>query len=319
MKPTKQTVLHDLSNNQHGNCLSAVLASLLHIPIGDVPLFVTPETWVKDLKGDEMNHIEAMKQALEAFRVIALAGMSGTGQESEEGMREWYASRAWEFIGIAARALDPLRAAIEQALGARVPEGYVLVPMEPTHEMRRAYHEIQNTNALGAAGSAWAAMLAAAPQPQPPTEQALVLDGWRWVPAKLLDKFPEINTSNYDHDDACELNAWGIEVVLAAQNAAPQPQPKQEPKMHSITADPHRANKAFLGSLDSGNFEKETGISVYRLGMEQAPQPQPYDQQAAAVLREREECAKVCDEVASQSASHWPYKLANKIRERNKP
>jgi hypothetical protein len=40
---------------------------------------------------------------------------------------------------------------------------------------------------------------------------------------------------------------------------------------------------------------------------------------AAAVLREREECAKVCDEVASQSASHWPYKLANKIRERNKP
>jgi hypothetical protein len=78
-------------------------------------------------------------------------------------------------------------------------------------------------------------------------EQALVLDGWRWVPAKLLDKFPEINTSNYDHDDACELNAWGIEVVLAAQNAAPQPQPKQEPKMHSITADPHRANVEFSG------------------------------------------------------------------------
>jgi hypothetical protein len=49
MKPTKQTVLHEPLNNRRGNCLSAVLASLLHIPIEDVPLFVTPETWVKDL------------------------------------------------------------------------------------------------------------------------------------------------------------------------------------------------------------------------------------------------------------------------------
>ncbi len=56
---------------------------------------------------------------------------------------------------------------------------------------------------------------------------------------------------------------------------APQPQPEQEPEIRSITADPHKANKAFLNSLDSGNFERETGISVYRLGMEQVPQPQP--------------------------------------------
>ncbi len=33
MKPTKQTVLHDPANGKHGNCLSAVLASLLHLPI----------------------------------------------------------------------------------------------------------------------------------------------------------------------------------------------------------------------------------------------------------------------------------------------
>lgn len=49
MTPTKQTVLHDPANGLHGNCLSAVVASLLHLPIEDVPLFITPETWVKDM------------------------------------------------------------------------------------------------------------------------------------------------------------------------------------------------------------------------------------------------------------------------------
>ncbi len=49
MIPTTQTVLHDPDNGKHGNCLSAVLASLLHYPIDDVPLFINPDTWVKDL------------------------------------------------------------------------------------------------------------------------------------------------------------------------------------------------------------------------------------------------------------------------------
>lgn len=44
-------------------------------------------------------------------------------------------------------------------------------------------------------------------------------DDMSLVPRDLLDKFPELNTSNYDHDDVDELNAWGIELVLAA---APQ-------------------------------------------------------------------------------------------------
>jgi hypothetical protein len=60
-----------------------------------------------------MNELkQAMEQALEALEEIALAGMSGTGMESEEGMRDWHARRAWEFIGIAARALPALRAAL---------------------------------------------------------------------------------------------------------------------------------------------------------------------------------------------------------------
>jgi hypothetical protein len=36
------------------------------------------------------------------------------------------------------------------------------------------------------------------------------------VPSEILERFPEINTSNYGHDDACALNAWGVELVLAA-------------------------------------------------------------------------------------------------------
>ena len=58
---------------------------------------------------------EAAAAALDALEEIALAGMSGTGQETEEGIRAWHARQAWKFIGIAARALDPLRAALADA------------------------------------------------------------------------------------------------------------------------------------------------------------------------------------------------------------
>ena len=40
--------------------------------------------------------------------------------------------------------------------------------------------------------------------------------GYVLVPNSLIDKFPEINPSNYGHDDACALNRWGCEVVTAA-------------------------------------------------------------------------------------------------------
>lgn len=51
---------------------------------------------------------------------------------------------------------------------------------------------------------------------------AVVPPGYKLVPVEILDRFPEINPSNYDHDDVCELNAWGAEVVLAT---TPQPSP----------------------------------------------------------------------------------------------
>ena len=58
-----------------------------------------------------MNKNETLKLALEALEEIALAGMSGTGQESYEAMTAWQARQAWKFIGIAARALEPIKQA----------------------------------------------------------------------------------------------------------------------------------------------------------------------------------------------------------------
>ena len=37
---------------------------------------------------------------------------------------------------------------------------------------------------------------------------------------------------------------------------------------------------------------------------------------ALVAAHEREECAKLCDEVGKESASHWPYRFANMIRAR---
>ena len=45
--------------------------------------------------------------------------------------------------------------------------------------------------------------------------------GWKLVPAEILDRFQELNPSNYDHDDVCALNAWAVELVLAAAPTPP--------------------------------------------------------------------------------------------------
>ena len=43
-----------------------------------------------------------------------------------------------------------------------------------------------------------------------------VPEGFVMVPVEMLDRFPELNEFNYSHDDVCELNAWGIDLVLSA-------------------------------------------------------------------------------------------------------
>lgn len=49
MIPVTQTVLHDPEKGLQGNCLSAVLASLLHMPIASIPVFSDPVHWLKDM------------------------------------------------------------------------------------------------------------------------------------------------------------------------------------------------------------------------------------------------------------------------------
>lgn len=77
--------------------------------------------------------MDALIAARDALEEIALAGMSGTGQESEEAMTAWHARRAREFIGIAARALAPIKQALAATApnsGAAPAEGFALVPVE---------------------------------------------------------------------------------------------------------------------------------------------------------------------------------------------
>lgn len=65
------------------------------------------------------------------------------------------------------------------------------------------------------------AIAAAAEQAKPAPEYTgpQVPEGMTMVPTEIIDRFPEINVSNYDHEQVCWLNAWGVELVLAA---APQ-------------------------------------------------------------------------------------------------
>jgi len=55
MKPVVQEFLHDPSIGQYGDCQRAVLASLLELPIADVPHFL------QDAKGDPATYWEALQ------------------------------------------------------------------------------------------------------------------------------------------------------------------------------------------------------------------------------------------------------------------
>lgn len=49
--------------------------------------------------------------------------------------------------------------------------------------------------------------------------QPQVPDGYSLIANEILDRFPELNMSNYGHDDVGALNNWGVELVLSAQEA----------------------------------------------------------------------------------------------------
>ena len=49
MIPVEQTKLHAPANGVIGDCFSATLASLLHLPIEDIPLFAAMDAWQIEL------------------------------------------------------------------------------------------------------------------------------------------------------------------------------------------------------------------------------------------------------------------------------
>lgn len=138
MIPTKQTILHDPENGQHGNCLSAVLASLLHLPIDEVPVFKDTATWRRDLNawlrpfglaylelqaggawmadfGIEGLHHEVYGPTQRGGDVLhACVGVDGamvfdphpdgTGLVAHDGLSVFIALRPWESAAASARA-----------------------------------------------------------------------------------------------------------------------------------------------------------------------------------------------------------------------
>jgi hypothetical protein len=96
---------------------------------------------------------EQMREALEE---IALAGMSGSGQESEEGLQAWHARQAWKFIAIAARALEAHETALTAP--AAEPNGWRMVKQDgaTVFEFDLPRIEIMSDSMDGPAGHVYA-------------------------------------------------------------------------------------------------------------------------------------------------------------------
>jgi hypothetical protein len=102
MIPVKQTILHSPNTGVQGNCLSAVLASLLHIPIDAIPTFSNDETWLKDLNAWLRPHgLAYMTWASDSFP-DTLAAFGITGLYHELGGK----TKRFSDVGHACVALD---------------------------------------------------------------------------------------------------------------------------------------------------------------------------------------------------------------------
>lgn len=105
-----------------------------------------------------------------AARAIALAdGVEPDGEifDAETGVVMW---PAWKYYETGARAALTAAAPF---LTPQIPDGWKLVPVEPTEEMVEA-HFIAHAEAetvFAEVPALWAAMLAAAPLPPPPQER----------------------------------------------------------------------------------------------------------------------------------------------------
>ncbi len=76
MIPKPQTILHDPENGKFGNCFSAVIASLLHLSVDEVPVFsndrwqIELNAWLKPYGLAYINfELAAFSQALKDFGI----------------------------------------------------------------------------------------------------------------------------------------------------------------------------------------------------------------------------------------------------------
>lgn len=83
MNPTRQTILHDKEAGLFGNCLQATLASLLHMPIDEVPHFckIYPARWQKKLNEWLKPHGLAFLDVTGVEGVFKKQGISGCFHE----------------------------------------------------------------------------------------------------------------------------------------------------------------------------------------------------------------------------------------------
>lgn len=178
-----------------------------------------------------MSTTEALQIARDALDEIALAGMSGSGQESQEGMRDWHARRAWDFIAIAARANQAVAAALA---ATSAPAVDALQQMEERKDA--AYLERNQVVAAlakafpsGVARTAIEAQLTlAAPQPAPAVPDEFSFYGW-------LN--PGNGTVVRELNDVARVQMFPLHTVevlvrtCAKASAVPQPEAPAEPPM----------------------------------------------------------------------------------------
>jgi hypothetical protein len=143
-------------------------------------------------------------------------------------------------------AEEALRAALEQSdieIPASVPEGWKLVPVEPTNEMVQAWLDTYEGNIQ----TVYRAMLAAAPQPpvveQPQVEQEPVAWIERWYGSG-----PErgwwivCGRDHIAHLGPAEMSGEAASKIVSAHNTSPpaQRQPLTDQQIHDCFQHRHR-------------------------------------------------------------------------------
>ncbi|UIJ43745.1 hypothetical protein LZK98_11650 [Sphingomonas cannabina] len=173
---------------------------------------------------------------------------------------------------------DHVRAAFAEQEVPRVPEGWVLVPREPTEEMLTTVWNAELVFDTAKASAIWSAMLAAAPTAPQPGEDAVIVETYR--------QMHEIAT--------IEL---GYESILEALEATPPVAIVADPQegVNDTESEAHEwVRKAYrepedLSQLDAFRFTRWNMAVAYQARKDAAttaPQQAPSPDAEIAALRE---------------------------------